>query len=208
MIGLATRYGHHGPWGNKSGSSRRNTSGRDDNTSVSEASTAVEDPGAALLALYDTALPQVYGYLLGRCGRVGWAEDLTAEVFLAAVDAVRREPPVPISTAWLIGVARHKLADHWRRQARDERRLGAVADNQPVVSDPWDVQLDAVRARDTLAKLPAHHRGALILRYLDDLAVPEVAALLGRSVHSTEGLLVRARASFRRAYDAEEAGDG
>jgi RNA polymerase sigma-70 factor, ECF subfamily len=175
---------------------------------VSEASTAVEDPGAALLALYDTALPHVYGYLLGRCGRVGWAEDLTAEVFLAAVDAVRREPPVPISTAWLIGVARHKLADLWRRQARDERRLGAVADTQPLVSDPWDVQLDAVRARDTLAKLPAHHRGALILRYLDDLTVPEVAALLGRSVHSTEGLLVRARASFRRAYDAEEAGDG
>jgi RNA polymerase sigma-70 factor, ECF subfamily len=139
---------------------------------------------------------------------VAWAEDLTSEVFLAAVDAVRREPPTPVSGAWLIGVARHKLADHWRRQAREERRLGAVTDNAPAFNDPWDVRLDAVRARDTLARLPAHHRGALILRYLDDLPVPDVAALLGRTVHSTEGLLARARASFRRAYQAEEAGDG
>jgi RNA polymerase sigma-70 factor (ECF subfamily) len=45
------------------------------------------------------------------------------------------------------------------------------------------------------------------LRYLDDLPVAEVASLLGRGVHATEGLLVRARAAFRRIYDAEEARD-
>ena len=46
-------------------------------------------PRARLLALYDHALPQVYGYLLARCGQRAVAEDLTAETFLAAVDAVR-----------------------------------------------------------------------------------------------------------------------
>ena len=44
------------------------------------------DPGAALLELYDAALPEVYGYLLARCGRRALAEDLTAETFLAACD--------------------------------------------------------------------------------------------------------------------------
>jgi RNA polymerase sigma-70 factor (ECF subfamily) len=159
------------------------------------------------LALYDRALPQVYGYLVTRCGGTPLAEDLTAEVFLAAVDAVRREPPVDISVPWLIGVARHKLADHWRRQAREERRLGAVADTAPAAVDPWDAELNAVRARGTLDKLAPHHRGALILRYVDDLPVPEVANLLDRTIHSTEGLLVRARAAFRRAYAEEEGGD-
>ena len=43
------------------------------------------EPGPALLALYDEALPQVYGYLIARCGRRALAEDLTAETFLAAV---------------------------------------------------------------------------------------------------------------------------
>ena len=42
--------------------------------------------------LYDEALPQVYGYLLARCGQQVVAEDLTAETFLAAVDAVRGRP--------------------------------------------------------------------------------------------------------------------
>jgi len=155
-------------------------------------------PAAAdLLALYDEALPQVYGYLLSRCGQRALAEDLTAETFLAAVDSVRQDRPVSI--AWLVGVARHKLVDHWRRQAREERSLALV--EAPAASDPWDPLLDAVTAREVLDRLGPHHRLALTLRYLDGLPVPEVARLLDRTLHATEALLVRARAAFRRAYD-------
>ncbi|HWC11888.1 MAG TPA: sigma-70 family RNA polymerase sigma factor [Acidimicrobiales bacterium] len=165
------------------------------------------DPRAALVDLYDIALPHVYGYLLARCGTKALAEDLTAETFLAAVDAVGGEDPPTLSVAWIIGVARHKLVDHWRRQARDERNLHALVADDPPPEDPWDVELDVVRARETLERLGPHHRAALTLRYLDDLPVPRVAALLERTVHATEALLVRARAAFRRAY-GEEAGDG
>ena len=85
-------------------------------------------PNADLLAVYDRALPAVYGYLLSRCGQVVLAEDLTAETFLAAADATLRELAPPISVASIVGVARHKLVDHWRRQGREERGLRAVAD--------------------------------------------------------------------------------
>ncbi|TMK47422.1 MAG: sigma-70 family RNA polymerase sigma factor [Actinobacteria bacterium] len=176
---------------------------------VSEHSAALGDPGRALLALYESALPHVYGYLVARCSGVALAEDLTAETFLAAVDAVRRDDPPPVSTQWLIGVARHKLADHWRRQAREERHLSSVAaSDDGHLADPWDTHLDAVRARDTLACLSPPHRAALTLRYLDDLPVPEVADFLERTVHATEALLVRARSAFRRAYEAGEDLDG
>jgi RNA polymerase sigma-70 factor, ECF subfamily len=150
------------------------------------------DPG--LLSLYDEALPQVYGYLLARCGQRAVAEDLTAETFLAAVDA-----DGAVSAAWLIGTARHKLVDHWRRREREERSLRLV-EGDGGVDDPWDVQLDALRAQQVLDGLSAQHRAVLTLRYLDDLAVPSVAALLGRTVHATEALLVRARSAFRRLY--------
>jgi RNA polymerase sigma-70 factor (ECF subfamily) len=163
--------------------------------------------GAALLELYDTALPQVYGYLLARCGQASLAEELTAETFLAAVDAVRREDPPVVSVPWVIGVARHKLVDHWRRQARDDRRLRTLADDTPPPEDLWDVHLDAARARQVLERLGSHHRAALTLRYLDDLPVAEVATLLDRTLHATEALLVRARTAFRRAY-GEEPCDG
>jgi RNA polymerase sigma-70 factor (ECF subfamily) len=169
---------------------------------VSDRRAVVPDQGAALLALYDNALPQVYGYLLPRCGGVAVAEDLTAETFLAAVDAVQRRTVHTITIAWLVGIARHKLVDHWRRVGREERRVAAVASEPAAPDDPWDAVLDAARARGLLDSLGPHHRTVLSLRYLDGLSVPEVAEVLGRTVHATEARLVRAREAFRRAYDA------
>lgn len=170
---------------------------------MSGESEATRDERVGLLALYDAALPQVYGYLLARCGSSGVAEDLTAETFLAAVDAVRQNRRPPLTVGWLIGIARHKLVDHWRKQAREERGLRdlTAGGHGDGTCDPWDAHITAMRAQQTLARLAPHHRVALTLRYLDDLRVPEVARLLDRTVHATEALLVRARAAFRRAYD-------
>ena len=156
-------------------------------------------PGAALLATYEQALPQVYGYLLRRCGDRAVAEDLTSEVFLAAVDA-RADVGLP----WLIGTARHKLVDHWRRLAREDRSLTEAGRSAAVSGDegdPWDARLDVLLARQVLAALAPQHRAALVLRHVDDLPVPQVAAELGRTLHATEALLSRARAAFRRAYE-------
>jgi RNA polymerase sigma-70 factor (ECF subfamily) len=165
------------------------------------------DPAFTLLDLYETALREVYGYLLSRCGDRTLAEELTSETFLGAVRACRASGAPPVSTPWLIGVARHKLADHWRRQAREERGLRLVHESSPEFSDPWDERLDAIQARQVLATLGAHHRAALTLRYLDGLGVPEVAEHLGRGVQATEALLVRARTAFRRAYHEKEGSD-
>lgn len=168
---------------------------------MSRPSGVAAQPGVGLLELYDDALPQVYGYLRSRCGQTALAEDLTAETFLAAVDAVRRPAPPPLSVAWLIGVARHKLVDHWRRADREQRGLRVLAAEPVRTEDPWDERLDALRAHQVLADLGPHHRAALTLRYLDGLPVAEVAAHLDRTLHATEALLVRARAAFRRAYE-------
>src|SRR5262245_66616865 len=103
---------------------------------MSEQPVGAAGAGARLLALYDHALPQVYGYLLARCGQRAVAEDLTAETFLAAVDAVRAGRGAAVSTAWLIGVARHKLSDHWRRQAGEQRAADGAAAEPRAVDDP------------------------------------------------------------------------
>lgn len=160
-----------------------------------------------LLALYAGALPAVYGYLLTRCGERHVAEDLTAETFLAAVDAVRRPTPPDLTVAWLIGVARHKLADHWRGVARDRAGLEAAGRAEEVsgpTDDPWGARLDRLVALQTLNALAPQHRLVLTLRYVDDLPVSAVANVVGRTVHATEGLLVRARRSFRRHYPADD----
>jgi RNA polymerase sigma-70 factor (ECF subfamily) len=165
------------------------------------------DPAFALLGMYESALPEVYGYLLARCGNRTLAEELTSETFLGAVSACRRSPTAPVSVAWLIGVARHKLADHWRRREREERGLRLVHESEPETTDPWDDELDAMLARQVLGSLGAHHQAALTLRYVDGLGVPEVAEHLRRTVHATEALLVRARTAFRKAYQEKEGTD-
>ena len=165
-----------------------------------------QDAPRALLALYDDALPSVYGYFARRCCDRVTAEDLTSETFLAAMDAARREKPPEITVPWLIGVARHKLADHYRR--RHDRFSTPVAElPEPVApSDDWDAELDRIVAESVLARMPEHHRTVLALRYLDDRPVPECAELIGRTVHATEALLVRARRAFRDQYPELEGG--
>jgi RNA polymerase sigma-70 factor, ECF subfamily len=161
-----------------------------------------EEPGHRLLALYDIALPQVYGYLLRRCGSVAVAEDLTSETFTAAALAVQRSGEHALTIAWLIGVARNKLVDHWRRLEREQRVL-TIVDGSDDWTDDWDTRLDALVAHEVLATLAPQHRGALTLRYLDGLPVTDVARCLGRTVGATEVLLVRAKRSFRDRYEAQ-----
>jgi RNA polymerase sigma-70 factor, ECF subfamily len=165
---------------------------------------AETDPEGVLLALYDQALPQVYGYLLPRCGNASLAEDLTADTFMAAVTAAKKRTIPDLTVAWLVGVARHKLVDHWRRREREERSLGAVHGGRDEVDDPWDEHVNAEQAYAALTRLPPPQRAGLAFRYLDGLPVAQVAELLGRSVRATETLLVRARAAFRRVYEESE----
>jgi RNA polymerase sigma-70 factor, ECF subfamily len=150
--------------------------------------------------MYDHALPSVYGYFVRRCPDRATAEDLTSETFLAAMDAARKESPPPMTLPWLIGVARHKLADHYRR--RQNRMNVPMADlPEPVEPvDRWDAELDRLVAESVLARLPEQHRTVLSLRYLDDCSVGECAELIGRTVHATEALLVRARRAFKKEY--------
>ena len=157
-----------------------------------------------VVAVYRRALPQVYGYLLPRCGSAALAEDLTADTFMAAVSAVTQHGMTEVTVPWLVGVARHKLVDHWRRSAREERGVAAAAGQAAgSVDDPWENWFDTEAAFSALSRLSGPQRAALTLRYLDGLPVAEVSAHLGRSLHATETLLARARAALRRVYREE-----
>ena len=122
------------------------------------------EPGQAaqaLLDLYDEALPQVHGYLIRRCRARLLAEELTSEVFLAAVRAVRAGKVEAVTVAWLIGIARHKLVDHWRAQEREQRRLRAVAGELHHPVDRWEAVVDRHLADQVLATLAPQYRAAL-----------------------------------------------
>ena len=153
-------------------------------------------------AFYAEAMPRVYGYFFLRCGaEVSVAEDLTQETFLAAVAELNRGRLVTAPLPWIVGIARHKLIDHLRRQ----RRAGwsvvpwhdAAGEEAPLEESEL---IESGRALAALAAVPSPQREALALRHLDGLSVPQVATALGRSVEATESLLTRGRVNLRRAY--------
>ena len=114
-----------------------------------------------------------------------------------------RRPVRSVDLAWLIGVARHKLVDHWRGRAREERKLERVHASQPAPVVELPPSIDVGSASVALAGLYPIYRAALVLRHVDDLSVPAVAAHLGRSIEATEQVLTRARAAFRSSYQEQ-----
>ena len=66
-------------------------------------------------------------------------------------------------------------------------------------------EADSDRLAVVLSRLPAAQRAAVVLRYLDDLSVRDVARLMGRSEKAIESLLSRGREALRRSYG--ESGD-
>ena len=170
---------------------------------------AVFSESAAFRRWYDDAVVRVYGYLQGRCGGdAELAEELTQQTFIEAVRHWRAFDGRSDSVTWLCSIARNKLVDHHRQLDRQQRRHLRLVVRQIEVVDggPHGSVDDREAVLAALRNLPALHRAALVLRYVDDLSIREVAKALGRSEDATESLIRRAKDRFRAIYP--EAPDG
>lgn len=163
-----------------------------------------------LTSLFAAEADRVFGFLLARCGSRAIAEDLTAETFIAAQCRFAEGRGHEIGRGWLFTVARRRLVDHWRAESARSRRLGRLATEAqlanrrlgvPHGTDDLETGVEAA-----LGSLSDRHRAVLVLRYLEDFSVSEVADALDLGYKATESLLTRARVAFSRAY--EEAGHG
>lgn len=176
--------------------------------SVRPATAMAGDPAVladeqAFRAWYDRSLQTVYGYLFHRCGRdPDLAEELTQQAFVEAVRTFGRFRGEADATTWVVGIARHKLVDHFRRTERDARRLAALSAREVSVTvpeQPWPPTApDGID--DALGVLPPLQRAVLVLHYMDRLSVREVAHTIGKTEAATASLLARGREAFRLAY--------
>ena len=167
-----------------------------------ELAAAFSDP-AAFRRWYDDAVERVYRYLHGRCGGdTDLAEELTQQTFVQAIRSWQTFDGRSDSVTWLCSIARNKLVDHYRQVDRQQRRhLRLVVREIAVDGDAREQTVDdreAVLA--ALNDLPALYRAALVLRYVDELSVRDVATALGRSEDATESLIRRAKDAFRTKY--------
>ena len=127
------------------------------------------------------------------------AEDIVMETFAAAFRDFDRLQRAEVQAHWLLGIARRKVADSYRRQYRRAELLmpqEAAAPN----GMPTEAHL---AAREALAGLPAHHREVLTLKYVNGLSTEEIGKVTRRSTAATNSLLQRGRESLRAALKIE-----
>jgi RNA polymerase sigma-70 factor (ECF subfamily) len=149
----------------------------------------------AFCAFYRAHLPEVYGYLLRLCvGDEARAEDLTQDVWVALVEELQGGHTDRADVRWLITVARSRFLDFARRERRGWSKLALIQRDERTDGEPTGTDV-----LGCLVELQPLHRAVLVLRYVDGLPVPDVAAAIGRGLTGTNSLLARARAELRRA---------
>lgn len=143
-------------------------------------------------AIYRDNVGWVYGMLFGKVGSRPDAEDLTAEVFLAALRPLRTSATMPQVRAYLVATARTVLADHWRRTLG--RELTTLHDELLDLKVPEE-QFNSDRAAEAdriLSDLPENYRTILRLRFLDGRTLKDAAAEMGVTVGNAKVLQHRA----------------
>lgn len=137
--------------------------------------------------LYRRHVRLVHAVLIGRTTRSD-VEDLVQEVFLTAWRQLRGLRDPAAFCGWVLTIARHLRVDHARSIRRqeelDEHRMGVVA---PVGSDG----LEAARALGAIRRLPEAYRDTLLLRLVEGMTGPEIAARTGLTPASVRVNLCR-----------------
>jgi RNA polymerase sigma-70 factor (ECF subfamily) len=153
----------------------------------------------AFRSWYEDAVVRVYRYLFPRCGGdTALTEEITQQTFMSAIENRASYGGRSSPVTWLCTIARNKLADHYRRLDRDDRRHLRLVVREIDVADAGTTSIeDRELVMSALRQMPAMQRAVLVLCYLDDLSVSEAARVLERSESATESLLTRARVRLR-----------
>jgi len=153
--------------------------------------------------IYDGLAPMVLGYLRGR-GAFD-PDDLLGETFLHAVRSVRAfEGDERGFRAWLLAIARRRLVDDFRYNARRPALPATddeLAEMAGTVRDAAEVAIERVEVRGVLRairRLSPDQQDVLLLRFVAELSLDEVAQVVGKRVTAVKALQRRGLASLKR----------
>ena len=167
----------------------------------------------AWTALYDRYSEDVWRYVARLLGSdVAAVADVTQETFLAAARSARGFDPARGSVGgWLIGIAQHRVALHWRELGRVEhwRKLaesGAAEirdwlDGRESAADDGNRRELADSVRRVLAEMSPDYAALLAAKYLDQRSLDEISRENDRSIDATKSKLARARVEFRTKFE-------
>jgi RNA polymerase sigma-70 factor (ECF subfamily) len=167
---------------------------------------AQKDP-ARFAELYENNFERVYAYVVRRVGNRAETEDLTSEVFHHALSNLKRFEwrGIPFA-AWLFRIAANLISDRWQRKSRED-----------VAGEPEEIEsaatkgleFEEVERRATLFRLvdtlPVEQRRVVVLRFVEQKSIKEVAREIRKTEGAVKQLQFRALTSLRTRMEGADA---
>jgi len=158
--------------------------------------------------LYERYALRVFRHAQFLTGDPVLAEDVTAQVFLKALEAIPRYESrgVPF-VAWLLRITCNMVINH-RKSAKNNGH-SQIPENIEATGtffspeDSCEVKVDGERVWREVRKLPCEQRQVIVMRFIDDLGYPDIAHVLGKTVGAVRVIQFRALANLRGMLDDE-----
>ena len=164
---------------------------------------AQKDP-ARFADLYELNFERVYAYAVKRVRDRTEAEDLTADVFHQAFANLNRfEWRGTPFVAWLFRIAANLISDRWQRSGRE------IADESVDGAQVSSAEMEDVERRATLFRLvdtlPAEQRRVVVLRFVDQKSIKEVAKEIRKTEGAVKQLQFRALSTLKARMEGADA---
>lgn len=136
--------------------------------------------------VYDQYVNKIYRFIYLKVSLVETAEDLSSEVFLRLYRHIQKNNPVIENPqAFVYQIARNVIADHYRSKkitvVSIEKTTIEIEDIQERTREQGEVSLEMDRIKEAIAKLQGDYQDLIIWRYVDELTVPEIAQITGKT---------------------------
>lgn len=160
----------------------------------------------AMAAVYERWARLIYSIALRSLGDVPEAEDVTQKVFVAAwLGRHRFDPGRANLSAWLVGIAKHTIADAHARSARDRRDREAMIDAIDRELTVWSDDIaDRLLIADELAQLPETPRRIMHLAFYDHLTHAQVASRLQMPLGTVKSHIRRSLDRLRTRLEVDD----
>jgi RNA polymerase sigma-70 factor (ECF subfamily) len=160
----------------------------------------------AFMQAYDLYLDDIYRFIFFKVSSKEEAEDISSSVFLKAWNHIQNNSISDYKTlkSLFYKIARNLVIDHYRKNANkndvsieaDETYLELPDEKQDFISEIENSD-DFARVSEKMSELKEEYREVLMLRYINELSVAEIAEILGKSKGNVRVMIYRALNTLR-----------